>query len=147
LRGDVDDGRQHQRALPRLDRIKADLDGKFRAVLAPSLEIAPLAHRPHRRRRVEKPAMLGVNGAEPLRQQHVDTFADQLGAVIAELPFQFGVRQHDRAGRIDHQNAARTRLHRELELAFGIFLIGDVMDDVGGAYDLAGRRPDRRDAE
>ena len=45
-RGDVDDGRQHHRALVGLDRIQADFDRELAAVLLQAEQIATGAHRP-----------------------------------------------------------------------------------------------------
>jgi len=96
-----------------------------------------------RRGVVEFRSMLRVGLMEPHRQQHIDAFSSQLRPVVAELPFQLGIHEHDRSRRVDHQNAARAGFDREFEFARGKFLLRDVADDFRGADALAGPRSDR----
>jgi hypothetical protein len=108
--GNVEDGRQHHRPLVGLDRIEADLDREFAAVLAQTEEVAAGVHRSRARIAEKCAAPRRIAVAEPLRRQHFDGLAEQLGARITEHALRLRIDHFDAAGRIDHHHRIGRRL-------------------------------------
>jgi len=112
------------------NRVEADLDREFAAVLAPRVELAAVGHVAHARVGEEAAHQRGVVRPRSLRHQHVDRLPEQLRAGVAEQHLHLAVHELHQAGRIHHGEAIRRRLHRLTKacLAFlqGIALRGDV---------------------
>ena len=77
--GDVDDRGEDLRAVGGLDRREADLDRELGAVLAPTGQVEPDAHRSGDRMRHEAVAVADVAVADALGQEQLDRLADELG--------------------------------------------------------------------
>src|SRR5437016_2844374 len=78
-----------------LQRAEADLDGKFRAVLAPAKKLCARAHRMHLRIAEEPGAMRRVIGPEPLGHEYFDRLIEQLRARVSEQAFGLCVYEND----------------------------------------------------
>jgi hypothetical protein len=76
--GDVHDGAEDQEALLGLDRVEADLDREFAAVLAPAAQVASHPYGPRLRVGEEAGPVLGVLGPEAFRDQHLHQLPQQL---------------------------------------------------------------------
>ena len=86
-----------ERGLGRRHRAKADLDGKFAAVLAPADEFHADTHGPQFRILAEIPPVPGVRLANALGQQHFDRVAEHLLPVVAEHSLGLAVYDRDLA--------------------------------------------------
>ena len=114
---EIDDHAENQRASARLNRIKADLDGKLSAVLAPTSKIAA-GSRPAAGMRSKLSAVLGMPGAQIRGQEDIDGLTEHLVASVAEQPFHFRIDKHDISGAVDHHDADRAGLDRHAKYFF-----------------------------
>jgi hypothetical protein len=117
--GDVDDAGHDAAALRRVDRIQADLDRHLAAVRAHAEQVAPDAHRPHRRRGRVAIALLDVLAVVALRHQQLDRPAKQRIARVAEQSLGLPVDQRDAAVEIDHHHRGRRVLDDQPEVVLG----------------------------
>ena len=113
--GDVANRAADQRLVAGLERAQADLDGKFLAVLAKTIQVEAGAHLAH--------AWLGeVAGpkarmprAEPGRHEHLHRLAEQLRTRVAEHGLGPRVHQHDGAGLVDDDDRIGRRFQEPAE--------------------------------
>ncbi len=123
---DIDDHRQDQEPIARLDRVEADFDRKLGAVFSSSEQITAGGHTSTFRFRGKIAAVVGMHGAQSFGHKHVDRLSDQFFAPITKLTFDLGVDHHDSAVVIDHHHAARAGLHGEPKH----FLRKTALDDI-----------------
>ena len=121
--GDVDDGPDHQQAIAGTERIKADFDGEFDAVLAHPVKIAARPHRSRRGVLGECRALGWMPRTKPLRNQNLDAPPDQFSAGITEQLLDLLVREGDDAGLIDDDHAVRRRLEQQAQFGITVSIV------------------------
>ena len=127
---DIDDHRQHQQPLARPNRVEADFDGEFAAVLAPTMQLTASFNAAVFRLRRKVAAVKDVLRPRPLRHQQFDVPADQLFPRVAELVLDLGIDHHHLAA-VGHHHSTRAGLDREPEHFLGEAPLGNIWLDGG----------------
>ena len=130
---DVDDGGQHEFAIGALQRIEADFDGDFGAVLPQPEQFASRAHGSRFRNGQERAPMAGMTLAVPHGYEQLDRFSQQILARVPEQLFHLGVHQDDESQRVDHDHSGGSSLQRQPEPLRGLQSLGDVARDMSKA--------------
>src|SRR5882757_6438641 len=102
---DVADRAHDERAFLGLQRTQADFHGELSAVLAQAVELQTHSHGAGPRLGEIVGAMADMRFPETLRQQHLDRLSLELSDRISKEMLGLGVRIHDAAGEIDHDDA------------------------------------------
>ena len=104
---DIDHRADHGYPLIGLDRIQADFQRKFAAILAQAEQLAPGAHHPCLRPLQKVGAKQLVTAAEALGNQHLHRPAEHLVARIAKTGFGLRVDQRNQAVAVDLHHRSR----------------------------------------
>ena len=104
-RTDIHDRGEHEQTLVRLDRVEADLDGDFAAVLPTPEQVPSRPHRARLRASKKVRAQPGVASVHLLGDEQLDRLAQELLAGVPEQPLDLAVHQHDLAAALHHHHA------------------------------------------
>jgi hypothetical protein len=144
-------------SVPRARRSgEADLGGELAAVLAAAVELEALAHQARAGSAHVPAAVLGVDRAEALGDEHFHRFAEELFAGVTEEALGLGVDEHDEAVGADDDLGVGRGLDQILEVGVGGAALAEVLDlahvprvedhdlrAIGGGADRAHRDVDR----
>ena len=119
----IPDRAHDERVFIRVDRVKADLDGKLGAVLAAAIELGTGAHLTYARMREIAGPVSDMGLTEAVRHQPLDRRPAKLLTAVAEHVFGARVRDDDAAAAIDHHDAVGHRLEEPAKARFEPFRI------------------------
>src|SRR6266436_2216557 len=128
--GDIDDAGQYESAFVRIDRIEADLDRHFAAVLVQTKEVTAHAHRAGRWSTKKILAVTRMSGAIAFGHQHLQTLSQQLGPPIPKELFGLRIHESDAPICADHHHRAGRRFDHQTKAFLGAPAFGDV-DNAG----------------
>ena len=125
---DVANRAEHQNPVFSFEGAEADLDGKFAAVFAQTVERQSGADGSHFGTFEKGLPVLRMFTAKALRHQHLHRFSQQLGPAVFEELFRLGIDENDFSFFVDDDAGVGRRLQQSTELGFGFFPLGDVAD-------------------